>query len=254
MNIIPSITLPLVLILTLHSGAWYFQQNHNLSSTQLPSINLENSIVKPDYESTKQSVKTKKSQLSTQFKNTHSKQSVLIESREYLITILSTQVFPAWYGTRWGFYGMSRVPQQGEIACGTFVVFTLQDVGFDIPTRMAAEPSENIIKNLIEEKYIKRFPNQVPMASIVDYLKSQGEGLYLVGLDNHVGFIVYRNNDMQFVHSNYYKDYNQVVSQPILAHSPLVNSKYRIIGKLLNDKMLEKWLTNQTFNLRYRLK
>ena len=85
---------------------------------------------------------------------------------------------------------MTRTPGEGEIACGTFVVFTLQDMGFQIPTRMAQQPSENIIKNVIGTTTIKRFSNHAPMEDVIAWIQQEGEGIFLVGLDIHVGFII----------------------------------------------------------------
>ena len=160
-------------------------------------------------------------------------------------------MFPAWYGTRWAFNGMTRTPGEGEIACGTFAVFTLQDVGFRIPTRMAAQPSENIIKNLIGNSTVKRFSNHTPMSKVIEWLGERGEGLYLVGLDIHVGFIVYENDTMEFCHASYYDPPRAVVSQEVTEKSPLTDSGYRVVGKLLADDMIKKWLLGEEFQVTY---
>ena len=35
------------------------------------------------------------------------------------------------------------------------------------------------------------------------FRKNYKEGLYFIGLDNHVGFLLFRNNELYFIHSNY---------------------------------------------------
>lgn len=81
----------------------------------------------------------------------------------------------------------------------------------------------------------------------MEWIRSRGEGLYIVGLDIHVGFIIYRDNKITFCHSSYYNPPLKVVSQDALDKSPLTDSKYRVIGKILDDKMIVKWITEESF-------
>ena len=74
------------------------------------------------------------------------------------------------------------------------------------------------------------------------------DGLYLVGLDCHVGFICVKNNDITFVHSNYYQKEIGVMAERLNTKNPLRDSKYRIIGKLLGDEMIEHWITGRAYN------
>jgi hypothetical protein len=170
-----------------------------------PILKIEQ--LREEYERTKATITKQRNELNSRYLQSQTAQErerILYESQSLLIRTLTERIFPAWHGTHWGFYGMSRVPGEGEIACGTFVVFTLQDVGFDIPTRMAQQPSENILKNFIGNTGIKRFSNHVPMEKIIAWIQGQGEGVFLVGLDIHVGFIIYINNVISFCHANYY--------------------------------------------------
>jgi hypothetical protein len=179
------------------------------------------------------------------------KSAVLDSTSGYLFKILTENIFPQWYGTRWDFNGVSRTPGQGGIACGSFVVFTLQDAGFNIPSKMYRQPSENIIKNLTDETNIKRFSNHVSMERIIEWIKLKGEGLYIVGLDIHVGFIIYAGRKMTFCHSNYYDPPQHVENQDILDISPLTESNYRVLGKILTKDMIKKWIFGEPFKLKY---
>ena len=76
--------------------------------------------------------------------------------------------------------------------------------------------------------------------------------ILLVGLDQHTGFVVSRNGRMSFVHSSYYPGAMKVVAQPLNETSPLTDSTYRAIGKLLSDEMLRRWLLGQTFPVTFR--
>lgn len=179
------------------------------------------------------------------------KKAVVKEAQNFLFDILTEKVLPSWLGTPWSFNGITRTPGKGSIACGTFVVYTLQDVGFKIPSKMAMQPSENIIKNLIGTKGIKRFVNAAPMEQVKEWIERNGEGVYIVGLDIHVGFIINKNNKITFCHSSYYDPPLKVVNQDLMEPSPLTRSKYRVFGKILNNKMIGKWFAGDTFPLTY---
>jgi hypothetical protein len=179
------------------------------------------------------------------------KKFILKKSGKEIFNYLTNDIFPAWYGTPWSFSGNSKNPGEGSIACGYFVVHTLQDAGFKIPGKMAKQPSENIIKNLIDPKYIKRFPASIKMKKVIDWIRSQGEGLFIVGLDIHVGFIIHKNNRITFCHSSYYNPPLKVVNENIIFRNPLTDSKYRVIGKILGDKMMLKWINGEAFAVKY---
>ncbi len=175
------------------------------------------------------------------------KDSILTEARAYLINTISNDIFPYWYGTKWDFNGTTRTPQQGKIACGYFVTNILEDVGFKIPrVKWAQSASEVFIKKLAPNN-IKRFSNR-PIAEIENYLLTTGDGLYVVGLDIHVGFIIVKNKSIKFVHSNYYKPEIGVMKEDINSKNPFKDSNYRIIGKLMSDEMVIRWINNTAYD------
>ncbi len=171
---------------------------------------------------------------------------LLAEGRRAVLRTLTETFFPAWRGTRWSYNGVSRVPGRGSIACGAFVVFTLQDAGFRVPWRMLRQPSENIIKNLVPAETIRRYANARPVPDVVADIRRQGDGLYMVGLDYHVGFLVNRGGVVTFWHSTVFEP-GRVVGQPADEFSPFTESRYRVVGKLLGDGMMHKWLEDEEF-------
>ncbi len=89
---------------------------------------------------------------------------------------------------------------------------------------------------------VKRFRDR-PVGEVEAYVRAQGDGLYKVGLDNHVGFIVKRGDEVRFVHSSYYQREIGVLSEPLDGYNPLAHSRYRIVGSLLGDAMMKAWIT-----------
>jgi hypothetical protein len=80
---------------------------------------------------------------------------------------------------------------------------------------------------------------------VKDWLRAQGEGLYAVGLDNHVGFNRVTGTGALFIHSNYYQREIGVMAEPLEGPNPLADSHYRYIGKLLGDDMVRRWLEDR---------
>lgn len=189
-----------------------------------------------------------KEQFKEQYNSVHfsKKDSILDAARNYLVDIISSEVLPHWYNTPWDFNGTTRTPKKGKIACGYFITNTLTDVGFQIPRiKWAQSASETFIKKLSFDR-VKRFHNQ-SISKVKNYLKESGNGLYLVGLDNHVGYVFVKNNSQLFIHAGYYKPDIGVVSEKIDSYNPLLNSSYRIFGKLMSDDMVLNWINNVSF-------
>jgi len=178
--------------------------------------------------------------------------SILSQARETFVVSVDEKIFPHWYGTPWDFYGTTEIPNEGKIACGYFVSTVLRDVGMRVQrVRLAQQASENIILSLTTNEHVKRF-RQVPIDQFVAKIKDWGPGLYVVGLDNHVGFIVNRENDITFVHSSYV-DPLCVMKENAVDSRILAASQYRVLGKLSeDDQLLLKWLHGSQFSTRGR--
>lgn len=195
------------------------------------------------YENTKNNTEKKRLEFEAKYKSSQTdaeRQTVIDEARDFLLKDIDNY-FDAWYGTQWDFNGHTRTPRKGKIACGYFITTILSDMGFNIPRiKWAQMASEGMILKMTSD--VKRF-RKTSMSEIVNHIKNKGEGLYVVGLDCHVGYIYYHNNQMRFVHSNYYKPQIGVMSENLIGRNPLNDSKYRVIGKILDDNMVRKWIT-----------
>lgn len=175
------------------------------------------------------------------------KSTIIARAREYITTVLAEDVFPCWYGTQWDFNGTTRTPGKGKIACGYFVTNVLTDAGFDIPRiKWAQSASEVMIKSLCAGNDIRRFSG-ASIEEVAEHLQKSGDGLYLAGLDIHVGFILVKGKKMSFIHSNYYHPEKGVMSEDIDTKNPLKDSKYRVIGKLFSDTMIINWISGHAY-------
>ncbi len=165
------------------------------------------------------------------------------KEREKIFTrAVAETIIPNWIGTKWDYNGISEKPQQGNIACGYFVTTILRDAGLNLARiKLAQCASEQMITTLIQPKYIRRFSN-VDIAVFIQAIQQQGYGLYIVGLDNHTGFIYNDNSQVYFIHSTFVGTRN-VQKENAAASWVLKQSKYKVLGKLSADeKVLERWL------------
>lgn len=168
--------------------------------------------------------------------------AVIAEARTTITHSIYEDLFSAWYGTPWDFNGTSETPQQGKIACGYFVSTILRDAGWKVErVRLAQQASEKIILSLTTEPFIKRF-RRMPISDFLNAVKQWGPGIYIVGLDIHVGFIVNTDGDVYFVHSSYV-DPSKVIKEKAIESPILSSSNYRVLGKVFGDDLLiTNWL------------
>jgi len=191
-------------------------------------------------------IATEQSSFKTQYlkANTLEKKVIITKARNFLTQKMATELFPYWYGTQWDFNGMTRIPKKGKIACGYFITNTLTDAGFNIPRIKWAQSASEVFIKKLSYGNLKRFSNK-PISVIEKHILNIGNGLYLVGLDSHTGFIYVHNNNIKFIHADYYEPHIGVVSEKIDSESPIKYSKYRIIGKLMSDQMIISWIKNE---------
>jgi hypothetical protein len=151
-------------------------------------------------------------------------------------------IVPSWIGTAWDFNGISQTPQNGSIACGYFVTTVLRDGGLNLArVKLAQCASEQMITTLIQPKYVQRF-SHIAMGGFITAVQQQGYGLYIVGLDNHTGFIYNDGREIYFIHSTFVGTRN-VQQEKAAASWVLQQSKYKVLGKISADeKVLERWM------------
>ena len=171
--------------------------------------------------------------------------SIAKDSISYL---LGDSLATSWIGTPWDFNGVSKKPQCGNIACGYFVYGLLEDAGFYLPRiKLSQATSEASIKALIGESHIKRFSNK-EMDEFLETMTAWGDGIYLVGLDYHIGILQVKGDDIQMIHSSVYPPVSVVIEDAATSLA-LTHTAYRIVGKLDNETTMNKWLKGTYFTL-----
>lgn len=204
----------------------------------------EQPIVVPaiDYKKQIAAVEGERNSVFEKYQNNSQNSEIVEKARQKFVDSVYQKIIPYWYETEWDFYGMTETPKEGKIACGYFVTTVLRDAGLRVErAKLAQQASEKIILSLTTENYVKRFRNK-KLEEFVEAVENWGEGLYIVGLDFHVGFIVRDGGKTYFIHSSYIEP-RKVVREIALESNVLASSKYRIIGKISDDdELLSKWL------------
>jgi hypothetical protein len=167
-------------------------------------------------------------------------QQVISAASAYIYSQLIDTIFPSWYGTEWDFNGYSNVPQKGQIACGYFVSTTLKHIGFNLNRyKLAQQYSLGIVKTLCNHiQYIRNNDTE----KLFRYINSQPNQLYVVGLDNHVGFISKEKSGIYFIHSSYLEPV-AVIKEKAQTAEALIGSSLFVLGQLTkNPIVIRSWL------------
>lgn len=173
------------------------------------------------------------------------KKKEVIKATRNLLEQKMPELMRCWIGTPWDFNGTSQTPGERKIACGYFVSVVLRDAGFCVSRiSLAQQPSQRIITSIIHncDKEIIRYKKNY--ASFIKDFKTASPGIYIIGLDTHVGFLTNLNGEIHFLHSGA----SGVIDQTPAHAKDIEFSKYRVIGNITaHDYVLEKWITGEEF-------
>ena len=170
---------------------------------------------------------------------------VLAEACKLVLDAITDELMPAWDGTRWAFYGTTTTPGKGTIACGYYVSTLLEHAGFEVErVKLAQQPSEHIVRTFTAKAQVRRFSNK-PASDVIAEVERQGEGLYVLGLDYHAAMLWNDGETVRMCHSSTLGTGGAICEDALT--SPAMESDYRVIGKLLDDRMVEAWLRGLAF-------
>ncbi len=203
------------------------------------------SILFISYASIKSSINTNRKQLLQSYKNSSNKSETLNQIRNKFTKHLLEEIIPQWYGTKWSFDGYSEIPKSGSIACGYFVSTTLRDVGFNINRyKLAQKAPYHEAKVIACGTTIETLQDKSKEELKAYFIKNKKDGLYFIGLDFHVGFILKENQNVYFIHSNYLNN-SGPTKEKIDDSKVMKSSVYHFCHITHNDVLLKKWLNNE---------
>ncbi len=205
-----------------------------------------------NYNQIKSEIKAERLRLSQLFsleKDSLKRELILDSAKHYVTNILVNKLTPHWYGMPWSFSGYSAVPQKGEVGCSYFVSNTLLHAGFNVnryklaqqgPMNEAKSIDTNFVTYFNEELFSGKDVNKTVVSKVVSENK---DGLYFVGLSNHVGYLLIHDKELYFIHSNYGK--LAVMLEYAETSQEFVDNQYFISKITHNDDLIRKWLLNE---------
>ncbi len=160
-------------------------------------------------------------------------------SRE-LIASLDT-LADYWIGSSWGRgVPQSNTPHQGKTNCGTFVGTLLRDAGFVVDIKKLQRlPSQGIIRSFVRGNRFKK-SSGTSMDRFLTGVKKMGPGLFIIGMDAHVGLLIQTDTELHYMHSS--SETGKVVKEPAAKAWTIESSRYRVVGKILSTKNMQDWL------------
>jgi len=175
------------------------------------------------------------------------------EARRFLFDTLVSEIFPAWMGmpSGGGQQATASLPHEPGmyISCSYFLTAALQNAGLVLESRarFAQAPAAWIERALLPPGgQIHRYGN-LSGEELERRLVELGEGLYVIGLNIHVGFVVVRAGHAWFVHSSYTPP-GTVVNEPVVTSEAIALSRskgYWISPLFRDDRIIEMWLRRQ---------
>jgi len=121
------------------------------------------------------------------------------------------------------------------------VTTCLRDVGYKVQrVKWAQLGSQAMIERLMGPGTTRRYAN-VPVGEFARSMVRAGDGVYVVGLNSHVGFLLVRDGEVWFCHSSYVPP-GRVVIERAEESSPLIGASVRVVGRIVpNDEMTRQW-------------
>lgn len=158
---------------------------------------------------------------------------------------LVNKIFPYWYGTLWDFNGFTDTPQQGQIACGYLVSTTLKHAGIRVNRYKMAQKSAMDGALMLEPRN-ELIVRRTFRDSFISYFKRTAEdGLYMLGLSNHVGYLYKSGSEAYFIHSTYVFP-SMVICEKAMDSPAMSSSTIFVLADIThNRKLILKWLKGE---------
>lgn len=174
--------------------------------------------------------------------NQEDRKGVIKVARNYLYDVFDKVLFEMWEETPWIFGKTSRMPKEGEVDCGHFVSECLSATGFKINYQQLAEKTSASIAKAFDQTAQCKYETKAD--KMREAILTKGKGLYIYGHSCGVGFALCDSKEVYIQNATHYPP-QQVVRKRFLETPEVHNSNVIIIGDILSDFNIERWLTGQ---------
>jgi len=188
----------------------------------------------------------------SQARTAKEKKKIIKRARKFVVKSIVEDIFPVWMGTPWhmGEDDDALMPHQAgkRVSCSMFVTAVLQNIGLRLDSRLrwAEAPALYIQRSLAPKRQdLQRYLSIEPKL-LAQKLGRLDDGLYVIGLNCHVGFILVENGQARFVHSNYVEPEEGVTDEPVAESAAIANSQstgYWVTPAFQDERLIRYWLT-----------
>jgi len=168
------------------------------------------------------------------------KKAVLDSAGQAFGSLLMTDGIAFWLGTPWTFEGHTNNPDTGTVACGYLISTLLRHSGikinrYKLAQLAATDGARTLLGGQISPPLLK-------YDEVLQQIETLKDGLYKIGLNNHVGFLYISEQKPYFVHSNFIN--NEGVVFEHLQCSSAFNSStvFQIVPISKNNFLIKNWL------------
>jgi len=182
------------------------------------------------------------------------RRAIEAQARAFVVRALTEDIFPAWKGTPWhmGEDDDASVPHQPgkRVSCSYFVTAALQNAGLklDDRRRWAESAALNIQRSLAPRAADLHRYFSIPPAELAERLSRLPAGLYVIGLNCHVGFVRVAADGVWFIHSDYVEPEVGVRVEPLASSAAIRNSQaagYWLTPLFQDARLIGYWLTGR---------
>lgn len=242
-----------LLVTVLTTAGWWFRRPALVwyhQNVKMPRIGNIDPKPRPDpqrYDVLSAELKRWRAELATRYESASTAEEKAAVEQD--ARILLEQSLPAmmrcWLGTPWDFHGTASKPGGGKIACGYFVSTVLRDAGFNVDRfKLAQQASGNILKTFVHKDNC-HLTSSKPYEEFLIYIEDFEPGIYIIGLDTHVAFLVKEETGFRFIHSSGSKPWC-VVDEDEDQAGVLKKSRWRMLGSLTgHQKAIRQWLSGK---------
>jgi hypothetical protein len=208
------------------------------------------------YEAALAALESRRAALHRQFDSARSaaeRAAIRRQARRTVLLAITDTIFPAWMGTPWGLGPNStatRPHQAGKVVgCSSFVTGVLMNAGLHLQNRARfAQTSSVLMQQALtpDRRALHRFPG-MPFDVLTRRLLALGDGVYIVGLNIHTGFLVIKNGTVRVVHASYTPP-NQVVDEALGESQVIALSwkrGYVVTPVFQDDRLIDFWLSGR---------
>lgn len=114
--------------------------------------------------------------------------------------------------------------------------------------KLAQQNTKNIALSIQTDSNIRFTRNLDYEFDKIKFKKEKREGLYYIGLNSHVGYLLYRKGELFFIQSSYGSN-PVVVIEPIDKSDVFGSDLYFVSDITWNDRLIKKWILNQEINV-----